>query len=431
MNYLEAWQFLDNLQFFKIKLGLASMSRFLERLGSPHHQLRYVHVAGTNGKGSVSATVVAVLAAAGYKVGFYSSPHLSSVRERFRINNRFIDEASFARLATTVINVLDGEQITYFEFTTTLAFLWFQEQGVDLAVMEVGLGGRLDATNVITPLVSVITNIALDHLEYLGTTIDSIAKEKAGIIKKRIPVVCGALVDEAEDVVRSVCAHNETTYYRYTRDFIFENAAGEEYSYSGITSRWSHLRLKLAGKFQQENAAVALATIEILAGHGFSVHEDVIRQGLGHVTWPGRLELLKVQNQNGQSLRCMLDGAHNLAGVRALVDTLINQFEYKKLIVVWASMADKDFGKCLELVGPLCDTIIFTRPETTRSATITQLKECLSDSLTVDVLAYDRVNDAIEAAITVATNEDLLCVAGSLYLVGHARRFLCGEIVDG
>ncbi|MDH4321513.1 MAG: Mur ligase family protein, partial [Desulfobulbaceae bacterium] len=178
MNYQEAWQFLDNLQFFKIKLGLESMNGFLDSVGHPQRQLRFIHVAGTNGKGSVSATLLSILAAAGYRVGLYTSPHLSSVRERFRINDTFIPEADFAAIATEIREVLGERQITYFEFTTALAMLWFARREVDVAILEVGMGGRLDATNVVTPLVSVITNVSMDHEAYLGTTLAEVAFEK-------------------------------------------------------------------------------------------------------------------------------------------------------------------------------------------------------------------------------------------------------------
>ena len=202
MNYQEAWDFLDQLQFFKIKLGLDSMNRFLERLGNPHRDLQCIHVGGTNGKGSVGATLCSILTAAGYQTGFYTSPHLSSVRERFRIGNSYISKEDFARLISKIHTVLDGGQITYFECTTTLALLWFAEQKVDCAILEVGMGGRLDATNVVTPLLSLITNVSMDHEQYLGHTLAEVSAEKAGIIKQGIPVVSGAADDDSGRVIR-------------------------------------------------------------------------------------------------------------------------------------------------------------------------------------------------------------------------------------
>nr|MBF0222752.1 bifunctional folylpolyglutamate synthase/dihydrofolate synthase [Desulfobulbaceae bacterium] len=431
MNYKEAWQFLDNLQFFTIKLGLDSMNLFLERLESPHKKMRYVHVAGTNGKGSVSATLLAVLSSAGYTVGFYSSPHLSSVRERFRINSSYIDEDTFARLSKKIIDVLGDDHITYFEFTTTLAFLWFAENEVDIAIMEVGMGGRLDATNVITPLVSVITNISIDHKEHLGETITCIAGEKAGIIKPCTPVVCGDLTEDAKAVVETVSRYNQALTYSYNKDFSCLGAEDSIFLYKGVFSDITGLRLKLSGQFQLENAAIALAALEILKQHHFVITDDSVRQGIAQVDWPGRLEFLEIFTEQGQPKRFILDGAHNLAGVTALVDTLHNQFAYEKLILVWASMKDKDYAECLALVLPLADQIIFTMPDKNRSATVTQLQACVDSSKSKSVLSYEKVTDAVSAAMEIATEKDLICVSGSLYLVGYARLFLCGEIVDG
>ncbi len=189
MTYREAVTFLDNLQMHKIKLGLGAMRAFLARVGQPEQRLRIVHVAGTNGKGSVSASLLAVLKRAGLRVGLYTSPHLSSIRERFRIGERYISEEEFARIATAIAKTLGEEQITYFEFSTALALLWFAESDLDLVILETGLGGRLDATNVVNPLVSVITSISMDHEAYLGNTLTAVASEKAGIIKPGVPVV--------------------------------------------------------------------------------------------------------------------------------------------------------------------------------------------------------------------------------------------------
>src|SRR5210317_1591628 len=228
MNYSELWTFLDNLQFFKIKLGLESMRFFLEELGSPEKELKYVHVAGTNGKGSVAVTLLTLLAKAGYTVGLYTSPHLSSVRERFRINDEYISEKEFAQEGSRIHEILGDRQITYFEFATALALLWFARRKVDLVILEVGLGGRLDATNVITPLVSVITNVSMDHEMYLGNTLAEIAAEKAGIIKEKVPVVSAVGTGETEeekvvlDVVERFCHKIKAPLFLHGRDFFVE-----------------------------------------------------------------------------------------------------------------------------------------------------------------------------------------------------------------
>ncbi|MCK4839101.1 MAG: bifunctional folylpolyglutamate synthase/dihydrofolate synthase, partial [Desulfobulbaceae bacterium] len=233
MDYREAWSYLDDLQFFKIKLGLDSMSAFLESVGQPQERLKFIHVAGTNGKGSVSANLLTILARAGYKVGLYTSPHLSSVRERFRINDAYISEEEFAVQATSIRNSLAGRQITYFEFTTALAMLWFAERQVDIVILEVGLGGRLDATNVVTPLLSIITNVSMDHEAHLGNTLTEVAFEKAGIIKPGVAVVSGVAADESLEVVEKTCLERGAPLYLFGRDFQQKTTSAALWSFVG------------------------------------------------------------------------------------------------------------------------------------------------------------------------------------------------------
>jgi len=228
MHYNEAWSFLDNLQFFKIKLGLDSMTIFLDELDHPQQGMKCIHIAGTNGKGSVAVTLLTLLARAGYQVGLYTSPHLNSVRERFRINDTFISEKEFAEEATRIRNILDNRQITYFEFTTALAILWFKRRAVDIAILEVGLGGRLDATNVIEPLVSVITNVSMDHEAYLGNTLAEVAGEKGGIVKRGVPVVSGVEQNDFDRdgigarVIADICHKQRAPLFQHGQDFYAE-----------------------------------------------------------------------------------------------------------------------------------------------------------------------------------------------------------------
>jgi len=442
MNYREAWDFLDNLQFFKIKLGLESMSQFLDSVGNPHRDLRFIHVAGTNGKGSVSTTLLEILSRAGYKAGLYTSPHLSCVRERFRINDRFISEEEFARQASIIREVLGERQITYFEFATALALLWFAEEQVDVAILEVGMGGRLDATNVITPLVSVITNVSMDHEAYLGDSLEAVAGEKAGIIKAGIPVVSGVALDESRTVVERVCKEQGAPLFLLGREFDAVRAGDGGWEYRGIEKGHdlAGLRCRLKGGYQIGNAALALATVETLS-EVFPVDGRTIREGLLSVAWPGRLEYFcladgalvecPVEAASGQAAslrRYLLDGAHNPAGVESLRDALVKEFRCERLIVVWACMADKDMVGTLHVVAPLADTIIFTRPESERSATPEQLAALLPEADKGKVKAAATVAEALALAAEMATPADLICVAGSLYLVGAARKILLGEV---
>ncbi len=439
MNYQQAWDFLNNLQFFKIKLGLDAMNSFMSRLGNPHRDLKFIHIGGTNGKGSVGAILYSIFTEAGFKVGFYTSPHLTSVRERFRIGNSYISEDDFARLNSKIVTILGKDQITYFEFTTALALLWFKEQEVDLALMEVGMGGRLDATNIIFPMVSVITNVSMDHEEYLGDTIAKLATEKTGIIKPDTPVVSGADTDEAIDVISAASKQKNAPLYLLGRDFSGQRTTAGYWDYTGISSNNNNLPLNLKGSYQVDNNAIALSAVELVKPRGFEVDDEDLRTGLGKVHWPGRLEMLQSGTGNAadgafavnlEKRQFLLDGAHNPAGVEALRLALENEFSYDRLILIWGAMADKDIKTTLDMIAPLAGQIIFTRAESDRSADPALLKTFLPENIRKIAEIRKTVKDAIEVAVNLASANDLICIAGSLYLVGRARQLLLGEIVD-
>jgi len=444
MDYQEAWDYLNDLQFFKIKLGLDSMAAFLESLGDPQRDLRFIHVAGTNGKGSVCANLLEIYHRAGYRVGLYTSPHLSSVRERFRINDEYIPPEEFAAAATAIHAILAGRQITYFEFTTALALLWFEQRRVDLVILEVGLGGRLDATNVITPLVGVITNVAFDHEAYLGTTLAEIGAEKAGIVKPGVPVVSAVAEAESLAVVTRTCREQGAPLYLLGRDFRAEPGPAGNWSYRGINPSTVHAGLcsGLAGGYQIDNSCLALAVVELLEGQGLAVAPEVVQAALPQVRWPGRLERLRLaepaltvlgdqaapEEVPGTYRRYLLDGAHNPAGVESLACYLEGE-SFRELVLVWASMSDKDYAASLARIVPLCRWIIFTRPEAERSATPEQLTACLPAQYRGKARAAEDIGAALLLARSLSDGRDLLCVAGSLYLIGAARRLLLGELV--
>ena len=444
MDYRQAWSYLDDLQFFKIKLGLDSMNAFLKSVGQPHENLKFVHVAGTNGKGSVSAHLLTVLAASGYKVGLYTSPHLSSVRERFRINDRYITEEEFADHATRIRDSLADRQITYFEFTTALALLWFAEEQVDLVILEVGLGGRLDATNVVTPLVGIITNVSMDHEAHLGDTLAEVAYEKAGIIKPGVPVVSGVAADVSLEVVERTCRERSASLYLLGREFdrTIEEDGFWTYRRIGGGEPLTALRSGLTGGYQLDNGAIALAALEILGEKGFPVAEETIRAALPKVCWPGRLESFCLTEPDLREIDCLkalggrkdyrhylLDGAHNPAGVESLIDYLRSRDDFNKLVMVWASMADKDYKHSLAAVAPLCEFMIFTRPEEERSALPEMLAEALPGEYREKTFCAGGVGNALAKARQMTDADDLICVAGSLYLIGAVRNILRGELV--
>ena len=444
MTYHETLAFLNNLQMHKIKLGLTAMRDFLASVGQPERKLKIVHVAGTNGKGSVSATLLEVLSRAGYRVGLFTSPHLSSVRERFRTSDGYITEETFARVAERIITSLGDEQITYFEFTTALALLWFAESDLDLVILETGLGGRLDATNVVKPLVSVITSISMDHETYLGDTLTAVAGEKAGIIKAGVPVVAASGHPEVVEVLTRTAAERSCPLFLLERDFRYAGESNDDWCWLGEVMApqraIDRLQCSMRGAYQRENASLVIAVLEVLGTLGLPVAEDALRDGLRSVLWPGRLEYIVLDRDTrrrmvtsdaatANSVRYLLDGAHNPAGVENLAATLANEYTYRRLMLVWGAMIDKDIVAGLASMLPLVDTFILTRPEGERSAEPEQLLACLPESARERGVLVRDVAAALREAEKRATAEDMIVVAGSLYLVGAVRKLLVGEVV--
>ena len=442
MNFQEAQVYLDSLQQHKLKLGLEAMEGFLDKVSRPDRKINCVHIAGTNGKGSVSINIVTILDKAGYKVGLFTSPHLSSVRERFRINDQFISEEAFARLATRVRNVLGEDMITYFEFTTALALLWFEESKVDLVVLETGLGGRLDATNVVKPLVTVITNVSMDHEAYLGNELSSIAFEKAGIIKEQIPVVTGAS-DVSLNVVNERCLQLNAPVYVLGRDFVAEDNGENSWCWHGkdpeLSHYYKHLRCGMKGDYQRSNSSLAIAVLVLLAREGYPCDENDIRQGLLDVHWPGRLEYIAVENvtssrskggdETRKTLHYLVDGAHNPAGVQSLVQTLIKEYSYKRLIVLWGAMEDKDLRQTVGPIAEMASVMVLTKPQGDRAADPAKLLAVLPEQ---QQKMCHQIPDGAEALRFVqqqASSEDLIVIAGSLYLIGEMREYLVGGLV--
>ncbi|MDK9708706.1 MAG: bifunctional folylpolyglutamate synthase/dihydrofolate synthase [Desulforhopalus sp.] len=436
MTYAEVLAHLEALQMHKIKLGLGAMQSFLAKVGRPEQGLRFVHVAGTNGKGSVCAALTEVLGRAGYRVGMYTSPHLSSVRERFRIGSEYISESTFARLGTKICQVLAGEQITYFEFTTALGLLWFAESQVDVVVFETGLGGRLDATNVVTPLVSVITSISMDHEAYLGNTLSEIAGEKAGIIKTGVPVVSGAVHPEAEPVIAKVSRQLGSPLYRLRQEFDYTVEADGTWTWRGGEGlgqrQFEGLQSSRASLVQPENDSLAIAALLLLQNMGFVVTDQQIHDGMAAIKWPGRMEEFSQRYPRNtayaKELRYLLDGAHNPDGVKNLTNTLSRKFHYRKLIALWGSMIDKDLVTTLGTIAPLVDHFVFTRPVGERAATPEQLVAFLPEALRGKARCVDDMAQALIAAQETVTEDDLIVVGGSLYLLGTIRQLLLGDL---
>lgn len=431
MSFDKAYQgtidYLYALQKHGIKLALSNSLALMAHMGYPHRKFRSVHVAGTNGKGSTSSFIASMLQAAGHRVGLYTSPHLVSFTERIRIDNAPITEAKVVELAARVRDASrkaagpDGTAAlnpTFFEVVTAMAFTYFAEEGVDLAVIEVGMGGRLDSTNVITPLVSVITNIELEHTEFLGTTLSRIAGEKAGIIKQGIPVVTGAMQQEVITVIEREAAAQKAPVYRLPKDFFPDRIASHReqvFDYSGIKSSYGKVKLNMLGSHQVDNACLALATIECLRSAGVTVDEAAVRRGLEQTRWEGRLELVARRPD------IYLDGAHNPASARKLAATIREMKPaYQRTVLIIGILGDKDYQGIIAALAPLADSVVATKPRYSRAMEVRALASEIR-KLHGSVETAETVEEAIAAAGKTASPDDLVLITGSLYVVGDAR----------
>jgi dihydrofolate synthase / folylpolyglutamate synthase len=410
-----AWVF--DLQKFGIKFGLSSTLDLLARLDLPYREGRYLHLAGTNGKGSVAAMLSAILTRAGYPVGLFTSPHLVDFRERFRLREEEISEARLLSLINEVHRVVDDrEPPTFFEFVTAMALLYFHQEQADPIILETGLGGRLDATNIVQPLVAVVTNIGHDHHEHLGSGLLQIAAEKAGVIKAGVPLVTHATQKSVLKLFRQRCEEVAAPLYQGGVDFKSQAGRSGQFNYYGLEHDWNGLSLSLTGRHQYRNAAVALAVLELLHRGGFAISESAIREGLKNICWPGRLE------QVAQDPRIILDGAHNPPAALTLAAALKRTRGNGRLILVLGMMADKDVDAILSRLLPLAQVVIFTQPKYFRAAaTADLLRRAAAYSLTA--LSVPVVAQAIQKAQSLAGPRDRIVISGSLFTVGEAKQY--------
>jgi dihydrofolate synthase/folylpolyglutamate synthase len=407
------------LHRFGIKLGLAPIRRMLAGLGNPQRRFRCVHIAGSNGKGSVASALAGILMKSGYRVGLYTSPHLVRFNERIRIDDREITDEDVVRLYRKVRRAPFGRrEPTFFEFTTAMALAEFSRRKVDWAVIETGMGGRLDATNVILPELSVITNISLEHREYLGRTIPEIAFEKAGIIKPRKPVVSAARQAPARAVIRETAAARSAPVYFLGGGFRTRRQRGGGFTYIGIRHVWRGLATGLGGDYQVENAALALAACELLMDKAPRITPESIRVGLAENRWPGRLEVVC------ERPLVVFDGAHNLDAAKRLARHLSRSLlSGRKLTLVVGILDDKPYAAMLKQLAPLARRIIVTRAKIGRALPPETLaREAARWCPRVRVTPA--VAEALRQAVESSAPHDMTLVAGSLYVVGEAREAL-------
>jgi dihydrofolate synthase/folylpolyglutamate synthase len=403
VTYAEAVQFLYSRRLFGANFGLENTRKLAALAGNPQEQLRFIHVAGTNGKGSTCAMLESIYRAAGLRVGLFTSPHLVSFRERIQVNRQLISENELVRLVEEIQPLLkqfpNGNHLTLFEVVTVMALKFFAEQKCDLVIWETGLGGRLDATNIVTPLVSVITNIAFDHTQWLGDTLEKIAAEKAGIIKPGISVVTATDELSALAVIEKIAHEKNVPLKLVTVDDVQSRLTGT-------------LAPPLLGDHQKINAALALATVEVLQKQ-ISVPDEKIRAGLAAVDWPGRLQL--VARTSGQKI--LLDGAHNVAGAEVLRAALELDFAEVRPFLIFGTLADKNWPDICRILAPLADKIFTVPVASARTADAREL-----------AAAFHSVNPAAEVvvaanfleALNASKDEPFVVVTGSLYLVGEA-----------
>ncbi|HXV67961.1 MAG TPA: folylpolyglutamate synthase/dihydrofolate synthase family protein [Nitrospira sp.] len=423
MTYSAAIEYLYGLQKHGIKLGLETMRALLGHVDRPERRFRTLHIGGTNGKGSTAAITAAVLQATGLRVGLYTSPHLVEFRERIRVNGEMIPEESVAELTGRLCAAVpDSLSPTFFEVTTAIALLHFAEAGIDVAVLEVGLGGRFDATNVVDPMACAITTIALDHQEYLGGTQEAIAFEKAGIIKPSVPVIVGRMSREASGVIVRVARERRAPVWRLGDEFSVEGEGPEKFTYRGVLQTLEGLRCGLPGRHQLDNAACALAMLEVAGEISGSVDERAVRQGLRMVTWEGRLERID------EYPIVLLDGAHNPAASVVLAGYLqeyLVRAPDSRIILVWGMMRDKDHRGFIEPLLPLISELVLTEAGLARAATVQELQGVLPEWCG-SICAVRRPVDALMAAKSRARPRDLICVTGSLMLLGDVKAAVRG-----
>lgn len=401
--------------------GLERITELMEKLGNPQNALKFVHVAGTNGKGSTSAMIESVLRTAGYCTGLYTSPHLWRMNERLRVNGAEVTDEELCALAETVKTAVDEmeDKPTEFERITAMGFLYFVEKGCDIVVLEVGLGGRMDATNIIAaPEVAVIMNIALEHTAILGDTVEKIAFEKGGIIKPGSSVALYRQSAEAERVIERICTERGAKLRR--ADAVTARESGIDGQRFDCGAR-EDLFLPLLGPHQMGNAATALAALELLSERGFAVSEEQVREGLAKTEWGARLEVLH------RDPTVLLDGAHNPDGVEALSKALKALFGERKLTLVMGVMADKDYVEMLKLIEPRAKRVIATAPDYYRALDPKSLAEALSAQLSVPVVDGGSVESALRLALDTTPADEAVCVFGSLYQAGEVRAFFGKE----
>ena len=423
VTYQQCLKKIYQLGRFGIKLELETIRNILARLGHPEKKYACVHVAGTNGKGSTATYIASILQAAGFKTGIYTSPHLVTFNERICINGHMISDEDVVA-AYDAVNAADtgDRQATFFEIATALAFFHFAEAQVDWAVIETGMGGRFDATNIIEPAVSIITNLSIEHTQYLGTTIQALATEKGGIIKSGTPLVTSVHQPSGIRVLKQIAKEKNAPVYHYKQDFLVRKNPGRPtVTYRGLNLRVSDISPPLPGDHQKENLGMALAACELIFGQykdtdsRYHLTPDLVRQGLAAARWPGRLEVIQ------QNPLVILDGAHNLKASQVLARYLSKTLSGRPLTLVIGILDDKPYEAMLKNLLPVAHRVIITRAKIERSLPTRVLAAAAKKIFTGPIQVIENVAEAVSFAISNSSEQDAVCIAGSLYVAGEAK----------
>ncbi len=427
MNYKEAREYLEKISKYGSVLGLENIKELLRRLGNPQDDLKFIHIAGTNGKGSVLAYLSTTLSLAGYRTGRYISPTLFSYRERIQVDGKEIEKESLAFHVSAIARAIADMEMekagspTVFEVETALAFLYFKEKKCDIVVLETGLGGALDATNVIqTTVLEVISAISMDHMDMLGDTLEKIATEKAGIIKPHTRVVSAAQEPKAFRVIARTCMEKQCICQAVEKEKITDICYGYE-NQSFSYKSWKNVKIVLAGSYQIFNAALALEALEALREIGFSISEQQIYEGLLCTKWKGRFTLLKKEPD------VIIDGAHNPAAALELKHSLELYFKGKKIYYIFGVFKDKDYQKIIELTAPLAEHIITVEtPDNPRALPAEELKKAV-EKVNPSVESAQSISEAVTKSLKKAKKEDAIIIFGSLSFLKEAEEaVVCG-----
>lgn len=429
MKDLKALKYLEELRVLGSNYGLERTERLLELLGNPQKKLKLIHIAGTNGKGSTSSILGKVLIEHGYKVGFFNSPHLEEIEETIRINDDNIAEEELVNLLEEIkpyVNKIVEEGYkhpTEFEVLTCVMFLYLYRQKIDFGVIEVGLGGRLDSTNVITPILSIITSISLDHTNILGNTVEEITSEKVGIIKENVPVITCKQKDKVINIIKSkALLTNSKLTIVDSNNFNLLEIVNDDIPYQRVSINFNNnkytLDLSLLGKHQIINLSLAIKALEELQRLNYiNIEINKLYKGVKSVKWKGRLEVLK------KNPYIVIDGAHNIAGIEFLKSNIEEYFKYKKLYLILGILADKNVEEMVKVIAPLATEVYTVTPNSIRAASANELKEIVL-RYNNNCIAFDDYDKVIQLSLSKASKDDLIIASGSLYMIGEIRKIL-------